>query len=421
MLRPAFAQKGLKITIQIDPDLPELLIDATRIRQVLLNLVNNALRFTEKGGVSLSAALKEGQVLVSVDDTGTGIALDEQSKVFSEFRQVGQDSWRRREGSGLGLAISRRFVELHGGKIWFESEPGKGSTFYFTLPVSDLPAQALLSPVEEPAPQVHLRQRPAVLVFSGNPLAPGMLQQCLNSYLVVPLDKEEDFSRLVEQHFPRALLVDRSTRDALCLPLQDLPYDLPVVNLSLPGVQDLEDDLPPGVFAYITKPVSRETLEKAVRSLDPGVRKLLVVDDDPAMLRFVTQALKNRQDGEPVEPAYTFLTAETGEQAVQILYEQEVDAVLLDLDLPDINGWQVLERAQKEDQLASRPVLIISALDKPQVLLSRGQDVIELRLKRTLSQQELAPVLQSIIETVQPFYTRPPSNPPPRLREKENI
>ncbi|HSO27359.1 MAG TPA: HAMP domain-containing sensor histidine kinase, partial [Anaerolineales bacterium] len=133
-----FAQKGLWIKTEFEPDLPEVYVDCTRLRQVLLNLLNNSLRFTSQGGAWVRLKQVDQQLLVEVEDSGAGIEPDDLPRVFDEFRQVGQDNWRRREGSGLGLSISRRFVRLHGGEMGVESEVGRGTRFYFTLPISGL-------------------------------------------------------------------------------------------------------------------------------------------------------------------------------------------------------------------------------------------------------------------------------------------
>jgi signal transduction histidine kinase len=115
--------------------------DERKIRQVLLNLLSNAVKFTPEGGrVAVRAAPADGTVEISVSDTGIGIAPEDQEAIFQEFRQVGTDYARKREGTGLGLALARRFVALHGGRIWVKSRPGEGSTFTFTLPVRPWPA-----------------------------------------------------------------------------------------------------------------------------------------------------------------------------------------------------------------------------------------------------------------------------------------
>ena len=115
----------------------DFLGDERKIKQILLNLLSNAVKFTPEGGrIGIDARQTDGSVEISVSDTGVGIAAEDQPKVFEEFRQVGSDYAHKVEGTGLGLTLAKKFVELHGGKIWVESEPGKGSTFTFTLPIT---------------------------------------------------------------------------------------------------------------------------------------------------------------------------------------------------------------------------------------------------------------------------------------------
>ena len=137
LIRERAARHGLRLEVTVDPGLGEVKGEERKVKQVLLNLLSNAVKFTPEGcKISLSASLNDGMAEISVADTGVGIAPEDQEAIFEEFRQVGSDYARKREGTGLGLALARRLVALHGGKLWVESEPGKGSTFTFTLPVS---------------------------------------------------------------------------------------------------------------------------------------------------------------------------------------------------------------------------------------------------------------------------------------------
>jgi signal transduction histidine kinase len=129
------AEKKLTLEVDVPPDLPRGRGDERRITQVLLNLVSNAIKFTEAGVVSIRAKVEDGSFLVAVSDTGVGIAPEDRERIFQEFQQVDSSSTRRKGGTGLGLAIAKRIVELHGGRIWVESMPGQGSTFAFTLPL----------------------------------------------------------------------------------------------------------------------------------------------------------------------------------------------------------------------------------------------------------------------------------------------
>jgi signal transduction histidine kinase len=129
------AEKQLALEVDVPADLPQGFGDERRLTQVLLNLVGNAIKFTEAGSIRIRARVENGSFLVAVSDTGVGIAPDDRDRVFEEFQQVDSSSTRRTGGTGLGLAIAKRIVELHGGRIWVESTPGQGSTFAFTLPL----------------------------------------------------------------------------------------------------------------------------------------------------------------------------------------------------------------------------------------------------------------------------------------------
>jgi signal transduction histidine kinase len=136
LIRERAMRHGIKIHQSVDARVGEFQGDERKIKQILLNLLSNAVKFTPEGGrVDVDAALADGAVEISVSDNGIGIAPEDQERIFEEFRQVGRDYAQKREGTGLGLTLTKKFVEMHGGKIWVESQPGKGSKFTFTLPI----------------------------------------------------------------------------------------------------------------------------------------------------------------------------------------------------------------------------------------------------------------------------------------------
>jgi CheY-like chemotaxis protein len=164
--------------------------------------------------------------------------------------------------------------------------------------------------------------------------------------------------------------------------------------------------MPENVNDYLIKPVDRVDLIQAVKRLGDEISSLLIVDDDPAMVRFVTQAIKAADHIEEIPTDYTFFTANTGNQALEHLREHPVDAVLLDLDLPDMNGWEVLAELQTIKEIAEIPVIIISAMDFPQILYTNGRQVFEVMMRRPFSKQEMAAVLNAILDSVKPVYPR---------------
>ena len=136
-VRERAAKHGIALDVNVDERLGDFVGDERKIKQILLNLLSNAVKFTPEGGrIGIEARQTEGSVQISVTDTGVGIVLEDQPKIFEEFRQVGGDYTQKKEGTGLGLTLAKKFVELHGGKIWVTSEPGKGSRFTFTLPIT---------------------------------------------------------------------------------------------------------------------------------------------------------------------------------------------------------------------------------------------------------------------------------------------
>jgi len=137
LVRERAQRHTIALEQQVDPQLGEITADERKFKQILVNLLSNAVKFTPDGGrIDVSARREEDNVVIAVHDTGIGIAEQDQAAVFEEFRQVGRDYTNKQEGTGLGLALTRKFVELHGGRIWLESKPGKGSTFTFTIPMT---------------------------------------------------------------------------------------------------------------------------------------------------------------------------------------------------------------------------------------------------------------------------------------------
>jgi signal transduction histidine kinase len=136
LVRERATRHGITLTQHVDPGIGDIIADERKVKQILLNLLSNAVKFTSEGGrVTLTTAAADGAITIAVSDTGVGIAPEDQAAIFEEFRQVGRDDTRKQEGTGLGLTLAKKFVELHGGRIWVQSQIGQGSTFTFTLPV----------------------------------------------------------------------------------------------------------------------------------------------------------------------------------------------------------------------------------------------------------------------------------------------
>ena len=409
MVRPAFIRKQLWFRTEIEPDLPNVFVDHTRVRQVLLNLVSNGLRVTEQGGVTVRLQRDGDNLCICVQDTGPGIADEDIPKVFEDFRQVGSGSWRRREGAGLGIPISRRFVDLHGGRMWVESQAGEGALFCFTLPLPES-ARDLSSPLAEGSPDARYWRRLTekaegermLLVLSPDPAAGEIISRLVEGFGTITVRHPDRVGARVVELLPSALIVDPALfkDEVIQSMLPDLPYDLPVISFPFPGNARRSRHLPAGVSDYLVKPISRQDLAEAVRVLGPGIRRLLVVDDDPAMVRFVTLALRSSEGEDLFRDGCQLTTAFTGAEALGQLHEDPPDAVLLDLALPDISGWDVLDALRKDPALGGVPVILITAHDWPQAFADGEGEVLRIMMHRPLSRDELTSALGGLLSSI---------------------
>jgi signal transduction histidine kinase/CheY-like chemotaxis protein len=367
-VRPLFESKGLYLATEMEDDLPPVFCDCVRIREVLLNLLSNAGRFTERGGVHLRTWLEGENMAVSVSDTGAGIAKEDQATIFQPFRQLEGAVRSRYGGTGLGLSISRRFVELHGGRMWFESEEEAGTTFFFQIPVDPLsPAttEALrwFSPYQQHEKRARPSQapmptlRPKLVVMDTQ----GSLQRLLNRYLpgtdVVPAPTLEAAVREMADNPSQALLVnDLSVGDALRrVEVAGLPYGTMAMICSLPGAPGYADSL--GVSDYLVKPVARDALLAALERLGVRSGTILVVDDEPDALRLFKRILTRSERG------YRVLRARDGQEAMSVLRDHQPDAMFIDLVMPRMDGFQLLDEKNRDPALQGIPTIVISARD----------------------------------------------------------
>jgi len=367
-VRPLFESKGLRLETNIPKDLPPVLCDRTRIREVVLNLLSNAGRFTEHGGVSVQAWRDGSAVVASVADTGPGIAPEQVGKLFKPFEKLHTSTDRRYGGTGLGLSISKSFVEMHDGRMWLESEEGAGSTFFFRLPVDPpTPAHGGIARWFNPYTRHEKRTRPSsapvaeprprfVVMESGSFLL-KLLTRYLDNIEVVPVVSVEEAFQELSRVPSQALLVhDTAMADALrSFNTSSLPYDTPAIICSIPGIGGAAGAL--GVSQYLVKPVSSRALLDALDGLKMSGKTVLIVDDERDALRLFRRILVSSERG------YRVLRASSGEEGLEILREEHPDAMLLDLIMPGMDGFQVLAAKEQDPALRDIPVLVVSALD----------------------------------------------------------
>ena len=389
--------KPVELRKEIQPNLPIIHADPIRVRQVLLNLVSNAAKFTDQGYIKVFARLQKGphgleEVLIGVEDTGPGISPEDQEKLFKPFSQVDASPTRKTGGTGLGLSISRNLVEMHGGRIWVESEVGKGSTFYFTLPVIQATEiqsednERIILAIDDDTNVIHLYQR--YLTPEG--------------YRVVPLTDPNAAVARARELKPIAILLDimMPGRDGWQV-LQDLKTNedtkhIPVIIASI--VDEREKGFSLGAAEYLIKPILEDDLKRALHTLDPDgqVREVLVVEDDPSDRYLISRLL------EEIGP-YTIRTAETGQQALEQIRERRPDAIILDLLLPEMDGFTVLEAVRATPEWQDVPVVIFTAADLSPSELTRLRAASQGLLKKgALGTEELLQHLRQILQKVEP-------------------
>jgi signal transduction histidine kinase/CheY-like chemotaxis protein len=371
-VKPLLENKQLSLQVVVPDGLPAVHGDRTRIRQVILNLMSNAARFTEEGGISVEVGRQDRSILVSVADTGPGIAPEDVERIFEPFYQGRGALYLDKGGSGLGLSISRQFVKLHGGQMWLESELGAGTTFFFTLPISPP-----VAPVARPGHQIKAdwvwRERAfrAGQMISTDQLTNPRIIICdevggLCSELEHYSDEIEfvdarDWIQAVRElrECPaHAMLFNTQASDGLWSLVEMVKQaapDMPVLACSVP--RSAERATEAGALGYLIKPVTRADLEGAIQAVGRPVRRILVVDDDPDVLRLFTRLLHVCDD------ALEVVTVSSGRQALDELRGSVFDLVFLDVVMPNMDGWRVLELVHQDKRMRGVPIFFVSAQD----------------------------------------------------------
>jgi signal transduction histidine kinase/DNA-binding LacI/PurR family transcriptional regulator/AraC-like DNA-binding protein len=357
-------EKDLNWRAHIPTDIPPVKGDRTRLRQILLNLISNATKFTLYGEVSLLVTAGDREVTIAVSDTGLGISPEDQKNIFDEFHQSERTAARGYGGMGLGLAITRKLVDLHGGKISLISsgKEGSGTTFYFTLPV-----QPYDHPVEQENEAEEIAADSCVLVISPSQRAAQQLVDYLDrqGYRV-------DVAIGPDYHWlDRALQNSCSAIVITCDPESDWDLDVMQRLKSQPDKQDLPilfytlmEDSDRGAFLDINmmaKPLKADSVlhlihEQGVFAGDDKnkVPVVLVVDDEVEFLRLHSQIIKDNLPGARV------IEALNGQMAMEVMRSTRPDLVLLDLMMPEMDGFGVLEAMQTHQSLRSVPVIVMT-------------------------------------------------------------
>ena len=341
-----------------------LVADAGKLKQMVLNLLSNAIKFTPPGGqVHVAARRDESMLEIRVSDTGIGISEADLGLLFQEFRQLDQGD-QRQEGTGLGLALTKRFVELHGGTISVQSTRGEGSTFTLRLPVEPPTAKTDSTPSAPPTGATDLI-RPLVLVVEDNPQAAELLARYLDSggfRIEIARTGTEALSKARELK-PVAITLDILIPELdgwevlTRLKQDDATRDIPVVMASVVDSRGLGRAL--GALDYFVKPVDRQALLSRLGRLTFSSKlqteevRVLLVDDEPANLELLESVL---------QPAgFTTLRASGGREGIEKARAEKPHLVLLDLIMPEVTGFDVVEELRRDESTRSIPIMVLTA------------------------------------------------------------
>jgi signal transduction histidine kinase/DNA-binding response OmpR family regulator len=362
-VEPLAAQKTIHLQIA-RANAGEITADAGKVKQMLLNLVSNAVKFTPEGGtVTIETRRLDDSVELSVTDTGIGIGSQDQERVFHEFQQVDSGVGRAQPGTGLGLTLTRRFARLHGGDVRVVSEPGKGSVFTIVLPITAR-AEGMAVSGADPFTQPSDASRPLVLVVEDDPAAAELLSRQLEQagFSTDVARSGNDAIAKAMARKPAAITLDILLPDLdgwevlTRLKREAATSNIPVVVVSV--VDNPELGIALGALDYFVKPVPAKELIARLSRVKFGRKagekpRILVVDDEAANREWLKRIL---------EPAgYDVILARGGKEAIELAKSRKPDLVLLDLMMPDVTGFDVVEALRADAATKTTPIMVLTA------------------------------------------------------------
>jgi CheY-like chemotaxis protein len=388
-------EKPIQLLEKIPADMPPVRGDTMRVRQILLNLLSNASKFTDEGSISVETVVQNApngklEALINVIDTGPGITPEGQEKLFKAFSQVDGSATRKSGGSGLGLSICANLVQLHGGRIGVSSEEGKGSIFWFTIPLFHQPSEEI--------PE----GKKIVLAIDDDPQVINLYERYLNpqGYHVVALTDPSRAKERIAILKPFAVTLDIMMPDidgwTVLTSLKSDPAtrDIPIIICSI--VEQTDKGFTLGAADYLVKPIQEEDIVKALTRLnkDGSIRNVLVIDDDPNDLRLIEKILN--QHGQ-----FNTILAEGGRKGWESINYRAPDAIILDIFMPEMNGFMILEKLRDDSSLRNIPVLVVSGggltNDQQQQLSDYGQRLIT---KSSLKEGDLILSIENALKRI---------------------
>ncbi len=358
-LRTKSEEKQLTVTVKVKSPLPPVYADRDRLTQILTNLVDNACRYTPAGGkITVSARRVSDKVQIDVADTGIGISPEDQKKVFDRFYRADHPVVQETGGTGLGLAIVKSFVEMHGGTIWLKSELGKGSTFSFTMPIAvfDQPLPPREEVTEEAEP-IGAGKR--ILVVEDEPDIANLVAHHLTEegYEVLTCGRGDEVMDIALREKPHLITLDirlpgKDGFEVLSeLKANPETTDIPVVILSI--VPDPDRAYRLGAVDYLGKPVDEKRLVNTVHSILFAHDLVLICDDNEDTQKLLREVLERN--------GFVARAVSDGRQVLAVAERERPGLILLDLKMPGLDGYSVLEQLKRNPNTADIPVIVMTA------------------------------------------------------------
>lgn len=359
MLKPLLADNSsVDLIFEDAAELPPLRTDEGKVSQILRNLISNGLKFTPNGNVTVSArSLDNEEILFTVADTGIGIARQQHETIFKEFSQLENPLQEKYRGTGLGLPLCRNLATLLGGTIWLESDTGKGSTFFVKIPAVYVGEAAQVdesSPL--PTPEFH---RTPILFLEDNPETSHAFESHLRNteFQAILASTVAQAEGWTTRHLPAAVVADIYLGDELSLEfiarLREKWPELPLIVTS--AYDETQSALANGANLFLAKPIERDVILRELRLLtaQTGTRRVLIVDDNE-VARYILRDLLD-------QPWLDLHEVSSGSAAMSALNESLPDALILDLLMPDISGFEILRHLRSQPATESLPVLIYTS------------------------------------------------------------
>ena len=338
-----FVTQNLELIKNIEPEIPQIIGDENRLIQVLINLISNAVKFTDEGSISCSAKVNSNNIIVSVTDTGSGISQEDQAKVFDKFKQVGEIFTDKPQGTGLGLPICKQIIEHHGGNIWVNSELDQGSTFSFSIPIATVSStkefdrilnlDSLVKELKEHSTNsinISNKQK-TILVIDDDANIRELLRQSLNNqgYAVKEAQNGLDGINQIKKEKPDLIILDvmmpqiNGFDTAAIIKNDPFTMDIPIIMLSI--FEDRERGYQLGIDRYMTKPIESNKLMKEIGLLlsqGTSPKKILVVDTTASTLLTLSEILKTQ--------GYNVVEASNGEECIEKAVSVKPDMIIVD-------------------------------------------------------------------------------------------